>query len=86
MVVKMHAHMVHMHGFAIKLTYKYCMLLTEFLHKSYTNLDVILNAIKDKSSLLKKAIFISSDLILIPTNDYSKQDMLEFNNLLQRNL
>lgn len=66
--------------------YKYCMLLTEFLHKSYTNLDVILNAIKDKSSLLKKAIFISSDLILIPTYDYSRQDMIELNNLLQRNL
>jgi len=25
-------------------------------------------------------------LILIPTKDYSRQDMLEFNNLLQRNL
>ena len=62
------------------------MLLTEFLHKSYTNLDVILNAIKDKSSLLKKAIFVSSDLILIPTKEYSKQDMLEFNKLLKRNL
>ena len=62
------------------------MLLTEFLHKSYTNLDVILNAIKDKLSLLKKAIFVSSDLILIPTKEYSKQDMLEFNKLLKRNL
>ena len=62
------------------------MLFTEFLHKSYTNLDVILNAIKDKSSLLKKAIFVNSDLILIPTNEYSRQDMLEFNKLLKRNL
>lgn len=62
------------------------MLLTEFLHKSYTKLDVILNAIKDKSSLLKKAVFVNSNLILIPTEDYSRQDMLEFNNLLQRNL
>lgn len=60
------------------------MILSEFLNKSYRNIDQIYNLIKDKLPIFKDAIYSDPHNIIIPVvkGEYNRAKFAQFNKYL----